>query len=166
MTKQKMSGDHFAGFESRLSALIGDERRYSWVKRAGLNSGVYQTIWGRNSIPGPETLIRIAEFTGCSLDWLLTGRGDMKEASNAASRDAIPNDQPHDPGVSDGLPKAAPRREALIGVIIGVETFLQEDGLAMTAEKKAELIVAIYELYLGGSELTPELFQTFVRLAA
>lgn len=62
-------------FRSRLALLIGSEEPFRWAKRIGIPAGTFARMWSEGSIPKHTHLCRIAEETGVSLDWLLTGKG-------------------------------------------------------------------------------------------
>lgn len=64
-------------FHRRLAQLIGDEPPFSWAKRIGISKGAFSRIWNEGSVPGSEHLVSIKSRTGVSLDWLLTGDGDL-----------------------------------------------------------------------------------------
>ena len=65
-------------FHGRLVLLIGQDKPFSWSDRIGISKGAFSRVWNEGTIPGPVHLKRIAEKTGVSIDWLLTGEGDMK----------------------------------------------------------------------------------------
>jgi transcriptional regulator with XRE-family HTH domain len=78
-----------SGFVTRLEILIGDEKPYPWASRLGISQATFNRIWKEGWIPKGETLLLIAEKTGCSLDWLLTGKGSMKPGSVVKDVDLI-----------------------------------------------------------------------------
>lgn len=61
-------------FKERLKLLMKDEKPYTWARRAGIKKGLFQYYWQKGRIPTYENLRKIQDFSGCSLDWLLTGR--------------------------------------------------------------------------------------------
>ena len=63
-------------FKDRLSFLIGDSKPYAWCKKVGIEKGLFQYYWQKEKIPKYENLIKIRNYTGCSLDWLMTGEGE------------------------------------------------------------------------------------------
>lgn len=67
----------YDGFPDRMSRAFGYLKRAEIAEKMGFN---YQTLtnWlnGRNEIPLSE-LVKIANETGCSLNWLLTGKGEI-----------------------------------------------------------------------------------------
>lgn len=61
-------------FHDRLKILMGNERPYSWSKKVGIDKGLFQYYWQKKKVPTHLNLIKIQNHTGCSLDWLLTGK--------------------------------------------------------------------------------------------
>ncbi len=68
------------GFRERLAAVIGDEQPFAWAARVGIPRATFSRIWKEGAPPRAVHLKRIAEATGVSLDWLLTGEGSMYRA--------------------------------------------------------------------------------------
>lgn len=48
----------------------------------------FMRVWNEGAIPKAETLIKIKEAKGCSIDWLLTGHGDGAPAHLSPQADA------------------------------------------------------------------------------
>jgi len=71
-------------FHSRLSAIIGKESPFAWAERIGIPKGTFHRVWKEGTVPGPDHLRRIAEKTGFTVDWLLTGEGPMKREENSS----------------------------------------------------------------------------------
>ncbi|MDD2367633.1 MAG: hypothetical protein PHN84_15905, partial [Desulfuromonadaceae bacterium] len=69
------------GFKSRLELVIGEEKPFPWANRIGLTPGVFNRMWNEGIIPKGDALLLISEKTGCSIDWLLTGEGEMKRGA-------------------------------------------------------------------------------------
>jgi len=61
-------------FKERLATLMKGERPYRWARKVGIEKGLFQYYWQKGNVPTFENLLKIQKFTGCSLDWLLTGR--------------------------------------------------------------------------------------------
>ena len=61
-------------FKDRLEILMKGEKPYTWARKAGIEKGLFQCYWQNGKIPTYENLLKIQRHTGCSLDWLLTGR--------------------------------------------------------------------------------------------
>ena len=61
-------------FKDRLKILMNGERPYTWSKKVGIEKGLFQYYWQKGKIPTYENLLKVQRYSGCSLDWLLTGR--------------------------------------------------------------------------------------------
>lgn len=61
-------------FRDRLKQLMGRDRPYSWSKKVGIEKGLFQYYWQRGKTPTYHNLLKIQAYSGCSLDWLLTGK--------------------------------------------------------------------------------------------
>ncbi|MDH5509299.1 MAG: hypothetical protein OEZ32_02980 [Nitrospinota bacterium] len=61
-------------FKDRLKLLIQDDKPYAWARKVGIEKGLFQYYWQKEKIPTYLNLIKIQKYTGCSLDWLLTGK--------------------------------------------------------------------------------------------
>lgn len=61
-------------FRDRLRLLMKDEKPYTWARKVGIEKGLFQYYWQKGKIPTYENLLKIQNYTGCSLDWLLTGK--------------------------------------------------------------------------------------------
>ncbi len=53
---------------------MNGERPYTWSKKVGIEKGLFQYYWQKGKIPTYENLLKVQRYSGCSLDWLLTGR--------------------------------------------------------------------------------------------
>ncbi len=93
ITARKKSGKkpvRLSSFKERLQFLIGDNKPYSWCKKVGIEKGLFQYYWQKEKIPKYDNLIKIRNYSGCSLDWLMTGEGEpfpdriegMEQATN------------------------------------------------------------------------------------
>ncbi|VAX19104.1 hypothetical protein MNBD_NITROSPINAE01-1417 [hydrothermal vent metagenome] len=63
-------------FKDRLQFLMGTAKPYAWCKKVGIEKGLFQYYWQMGKIPKYDNLIKIRNYTGCSLDWLMTGEGE------------------------------------------------------------------------------------------
>ncbi|MBN2427239.1 MAG: LexA family transcriptional regulator [Deltaproteobacteria bacterium] len=64
-------------FRTRLEQLMNGESPFSWAARIGLSKGSFARVWKEGTIPSPNNLRLIADKTGVSIDWLLSGREPM-----------------------------------------------------------------------------------------
>ncbi len=61
-------------FKDRLRILMKGEKPYSWTQKVGIEKGLFQYYWQKGRIPSYKNLLKIQQYSGCSLDWLVTGR--------------------------------------------------------------------------------------------
>lgn len=61
-------------FRERLRQLMKGDKPYSWARKVGIEKGLFQYYWQKSRIPTYDNLMKIQEYTGCSLDWLLSGK--------------------------------------------------------------------------------------------
>lgn len=61
-------------FKDRLKTLMKGDKPYTFARKCGIDKGLFQNYWQKGKIPTSETLLKLQRATGCSLDWLLTGR--------------------------------------------------------------------------------------------
>ncbi|UGA39925.1 helix-turn-helix transcriptional regulator [Chromobacterium haemolyticum] len=68
-------------FKQRLELLIGAEKPYAWATRIGINKGSFTNMWYHGGVPRAATASKIAEASGCRLEWLLHGSGPQYDAA-------------------------------------------------------------------------------------
>lgn len=68
------------GLISRLELLKGSEKPYTWAAKIGITQATFNRMWKEGLPPKADTLLLISEKSGCSIDWLLTGKGEMMTA--------------------------------------------------------------------------------------
>lgn len=88
------SEKHQNGFIQRLKYLIGDEKPYPWAARVGITQATFNRMWKDGVAPKADILLLISKKTGCSIDWLLTGEGEMWRGDKPAVHDAAPGLEP------------------------------------------------------------------------
>ncbi len=76
MRTGRKSVKNMGSFKDRLKTLMGDEKPYAWCRKVQIEKGLFQYYWQKGKIPKYENLLKIRNYTGCSLDWLMTGEGD------------------------------------------------------------------------------------------
>ncbi|VAX15565.1 hypothetical protein MNBD_NITROSPINAE01-1314 [hydrothermal vent metagenome] len=70
-------------FKDRLRLLMKGDKPYTWARKVGIEKGLFQYYWQKEKIPTYGNLLKIQDFTGCSLDWLLTGKAvDLDQLDN------------------------------------------------------------------------------------
>lgn len=100
-----------SSFVDRLKMLIGDEKPYPWANRLGIAQATFNRIWKDGWIPKGETLLLISEKTGCSIDWLLTGEGEMRRGNQPAVKEAAPGQAP-----TNGHPASKSERTRVVEI--------------------------------------------------
>lgn len=93
--------DSHLSFRDRLEKAIGDQSPFPWAERLGIGKSTFSGPWNHGAIPQTKTLIKIAQNTDISLNWLLTGRGpetvhDGKTYSSQQNADYITTTSPSD----------------------------------------------------------------------
>jgi len=71
-------------FNDRLKILMEidqEKRPYVWAKKVGIEMGLFQYYWQKGNIPTANNLIKIQKYSGCSIDWLLTGISVSEEVT-------------------------------------------------------------------------------------
>lgn len=63
-----------ATFKDRLKILMNGDKPYAWTQKVGIEKGLFQYYWQKERIPSYRNLLKIQQYSGCSLDWLLTGK--------------------------------------------------------------------------------------------
>lgn len=71
-------------FKDRLKVLMKGEKPYAWTQKVGIEKGLFQYYWQKERIPSYRNLLKIQQYSGCSLDWLVTGKSvDMSRISES-----------------------------------------------------------------------------------
>lgn len=74
-----------SAFKNRLAKVIGDQDPYPWAESLGIGKSTFSGPWTKGAMPQTKTLLKIAENTDISLNWLLTGRGSERIGGRAAA---------------------------------------------------------------------------------
>lgn len=61
-------------FKDRLKILMNGDKPYAWTQKVGIEKGLFQYYWQKERIPSYRNLLKIQQYSGCSLDWLVTGK--------------------------------------------------------------------------------------------
>lgn len=77
------TGFDLEGFPARLSTLIGDNSDRSFARLTGIGVTSLQN-YKRGQIPGIDKAAMIARAAGVSLEWLITGEGQMNQGGEVA----------------------------------------------------------------------------------
>lgn len=76
-------------FKERLAFLWKDGARQAKIAAdIGMTIAGFSRIWNEGGLPKSETLIKIKQLKGCSIDWLLTGTGEPFPDATAANTTA------------------------------------------------------------------------------
>jgi phage repressor protein C with HTH and peptisase S24 domain len=67
-------------FADRFRAALGAESPHAFAQRVDISNTMVQKYLKQGSMPGLDMLVKIAEGTGVTLDWLATARGPMRPA--------------------------------------------------------------------------------------
>jgi|GEM_PF-1156554 len=125
------------GFGERLkrvrSFLQMDKPSFAEALDVGSTNTIYR--WEKGlAYPPADKLHLMHEKFGISIDWLVTGAGEMKagEGSPGSKAEACPEGEVLD-------------RDMMAQVIRGVEKWLNKKQAALPPDKKAELILLLYE---------------------
>lgn len=86
-------------FPSRLASVIGEESVNSFARRVGCSEGVIRAYLRGSQSPGMKLLVRIAEISGASVEWLATGKERRERTAPP------PKPVPHKEGSEDSLVK-------------------------------------------------------------
>ncbi|WP_367452383.1 helix-turn-helix transcriptional regulator [Snodgrassella alvi] len=79
-------------FKDRLASLWPGERQSKIATDIDMTMAGFSRIWHEGGLPKAETLKRIKELKGCSIDWLLTGEGEpFPEQQTQAAHDTLGN---------------------------------------------------------------------------
>lgn len=107
-----------------------------------------------------DTVLRLCESVGVSLDWLMTGDGPMRAAERAAWADRLSAPDEREPFSAED--------EALLGnVSEGLDHFMIETGYEPTPAERARMLVLFYRILARrrmvlrrlGEDVPPELTQ-------
>jgi hypothetical protein len=151
--------------KSRISSLMTKEdleHPYAWAARTGLSKGTFTGIWvqGRHSLHR-ATAEKISSSTGADVNWIQTGLG-QPYPTNPAQPCVVLDTHPLAPQTS------VIDKQILEISIETLETVLEATSRRMQPSKKAEVIMAIYQLYVlspSTADLRPQV-ELLIRSAA
>ncbi|MER5002147.1 helix-turn-helix domain-containing protein [Providencia stuartii] len=66
------------GFKVRLQTLIGKNSIRSFASECGISDATLRKYLSGQSLPGIDKVEAIVKYTGCSLEWLVTGKGTQQ----------------------------------------------------------------------------------------
>lgn len=121
---------------SRLKQVIGDESVSAFSRRCGVSEAGLRSYVNDGRMPSIDKALAIAQAGGVTLDWLATGRGPKTQAELRALQAA--------PSPASVAALDLPRLQAAIAT---VEEGLTATRRVMDPDRKAELILAVYDLF-------------------
>ncbi|MEX9786760.1 MULTISPECIES: helix-turn-helix domain-containing protein [Providencia] len=68
------------GFKGRLNTLIGKNSIRSFASECNISDATIRKYLSGQSLPGIDKVEAIVKYTGCSLEWLVTGKGTQQPA--------------------------------------------------------------------------------------
>ncbi|MBF0184293.1 MAG: helix-turn-helix transcriptional regulator [Magnetococcales bacterium] len=78
MGSQSINQEEDSAIRERLALVIGNEEPYPWAARIGIGKSTFAGVWRNGAVPQTKTLLKIAQHTDISVNWLLTGRGPIR----------------------------------------------------------------------------------------
>jgi hypothetical protein len=133
-----------------------DEKQYpfSFANRVDISKSTFHSIWTKGSTSIHKgTAKKIADATGVNVDWLHKGIGEpySDSAKQVKVDKAVEN-------IKAAVESGYIDMTMMVEAITIVEDYLTEHNKRMNADKKAELIVSIYDLLCkspdAGSSIT------------
>lgn len=92
------SENELGSFPARLQQVIGSRSVRSFAGDCGMSDTVVRQYLSGKSEPTRPAIIAIARISGCSIDWLMTGEGEMKRGAATAEPVAAAKAAVADPG--------------------------------------------------------------------
>lgn len=127
-------------FPVRLKRMIGDRSVRSFSRDCGISETVLRKYLRGDSEPTRSRLLALARTGRASLEWLATGTGPMTPSDPTTWTDAV---REH------GSTTAGLDFELLHGILAALEELMAATKLQLCAEKRAQITVAVYDLYAG-----------------
>jgi len=123
-----------------------DEKQYpfSFANRVDISKSTFHSIWTKGSTSIHKgTAKKIADATGVNVDWLHKGIGepystDAPQANGTRADKAVAQDQNTVDGSID--------MTVMVEALTIVDSYLIEHNKRMESDKKAELVVSIYDM--------------------
>ncbi|WP_252962571.1 helix-turn-helix transcriptional regulator [Psychrobacter sp. PSP] len=148
-TKNNMAVD--TPLKKRLSQLMTDEEKeqpFSFATRAGISSSTFHGIWTKGSTSiHRSTAKKIADATGVDVDWLHKGIGEPYSVAEQQVSTEKEREQIKETADAANIDMAI-----MIEALTIVDSYLAEHNKRMDSDKKAELVVSIYDLLCKSPE--------------
>ena len=120
----------YAPLGARIRSVRGNSSRESWRVRYGVGTSTLQRFETGERCADLQFLERVSDGEGVSFEWLALGRGERS---------------PH-PRAADAFD-----RKALGEALATVEEGLQKAGRSLAPDKKAELVLVVYDVLRSGN---------------
>lgn len=144
----------------RIKEAMGDSSQAGFARRCGVSESVFRKYLV-GAMPSTDRLVAIADAAGVTVEWLATGRGPkLRRDLVAALRAAAEGGSAREEHLQVDL-------EQLRTAVMAVEEGLDEAGLVMPPDKKAEVFVYAYELIgqMGATDQARALLARLLKLA-
>lgn len=138
--------------KKRLYQLMTDEEKkqpFSFATRIDISKSTFHSIWTKGSTSiHRSTAKKIADATGVNVDWLHKGIGEpYSDSSTIDIKDTTQQMQSLTaPAIASDIDTDGIDMAVMIEALTIVEDYLTEQCKRMDSDKKAELIVHIYDL--------------------
>lgn len=129
-TQRPILDERIGRFPERLEKCIGARSVRSIARTCGLSETVIRKYLKAESLPTIDRALAIADAVGVRPEWLATGDGPMRNGEETTENNHIGCDT-----------------ESLVLAIETVEEGLAVTGRVMRPARKAELVMAVYELF-------------------
>jgi len=80
-----------AGFASRLRKALNGRTAYSVWRETGIAQSVMRKYLRGGTTPGVDKVFKLAQLTGVSIEWLVTGQGTMRSGKARPEQDTAPD---------------------------------------------------------------------------
>ncbi|MEO8119211.1 MAG: helix-turn-helix domain-containing protein [Rhodoferax sp.] len=147
--------DQESELANRLRDAIGDESVVAFGRRCGINESTLRKYF-YGTLPNIENLVAIADAANVTIEWLAAGRGPKQRGASASAAPALPASGSNDFAETD--------LDRLTTAIEAVEEGLARIGSQLSADKRAKLIAAAYDILEEDDQ--KENIIKFIKLAA
>lgn len=153
----------FDGRMDRLWFACGVKSDGQFAKVLGIKHQSVSSARSRRQLPF-AWVVEISERFNVSSDWLLYGTGPTyREEEVRESQAALERSESQPKSGENARPFNA---EIMRGVIAGVEMFLEAEQATLPHEKKAELILVLYEMFLDRGAVEQDMLHRYLKLVA
>ncbi len=137
--------------KKRIYELMTEEEKeqpFSFATRVGISSSTFHGIWTKGSTSIHKgTAKKIADATGVNVDWLHKGIGEPYSVAEQQVSTEKEREQIKETADAANIDMAI-----MIEALTIVDSYLAEHNKRMDSDKKAELVVSIYDLLCKSPE--------------